>query len=418
MYAYFDYLPFELMFNILEYLDDKELFMVEAVNSKWQKCVRILLSRKKTLKCLDYYSRKFLDQGYHHSTVKKYIINHNNIDILKNIFKKCPNIRKIDLSNTKVIGKNNLIAIGNSCTKLEAINFNRSKIDVSEHEMEEFGKTTGSQLIKCSFDYCDNLMLAMINHLKNIEELSFTSSNRKIIKRIFHDLNYNCNNLKVLEWKPLREDFFLDDNLVNVFQRIKHLKVRLSIIVNLKLMDENFEFTNLNELTINQIVTPIHIIVDEQMMMPMTFNNLTKLNIKNLSGFEFNLMSKFKFPKLESVSISKSKIPTSFIDQIKNIKSFECSYNDFNSSMIFPLSQLTNLTLNKIALNDGQKLPKLYQCFDTLSQHKQLKNIIFEITESNMLINKEFIEKLINFGKQNSDTKIIFKIYRNKISCL
>ena len=416
MYAYFDYLPLELMFNILEYLDDKELFMVEAVNSKWQKCVKILLSRKKILKSLDYYSRKFLDQHHHHSKVKKYIINDDNIDIIKNIFKKCPNIREIDLSNTKVIGKNNFIAIGNSCAKLEAIHFNRSKIEVSEHEMEEFGKTTGSQLIKCSFDYCDNLMLATIKHLKNIEELSFTSSNWKIIKRIFHDLNYNCNNLKVLQWKPLREDFFPDHHLVNVLQRINHLNVRLSIIVNLKLMDENFEFTNLNQLTINQIITPIRIVVDEKLMMPMIFDNLTKLNIKNLSDFEFDLMSKFKFPKLESVSISKSKIPTSFIDQIKNIKSFECSYNDFNSSMIFPLSQLTNLTLNEIDLTDGQKLPKLYQCFDALSQHKQLKNIIFEIAGFNALINKEFIEKLINFSKQNSDTKIMFKIYRKRKS--
>ena len=84
--------------------------------------------------------------------------------------------------------------------------------------------------------------------------------------------------------------------------------------------------------------------------------------------------------------------------------------------MIFPLSQLTNLTLNEIDLTDGQKLPKLYQCFDALSQHKQLKNIIFEIAGSNMLINKEFIEKLINFSKQNSDTKIMFKIYRKRKS--
>ena len=49
----------------------------------------------------------------------------------------------MDLSNTKIIGKNNLIAIANSCPNLERINFSSSDIGVSKREMDEFAQIIG-----------------------------------------------------------------------------------------------------------------------------------------------------------------------------------------------------------------------------------------------------------------------------------
>ena len=78
-----------------------------------------------TLKNLSDYSNKWKycnDSGLHN------IINDHNISIFMKIFSKCPNIKILDLSETKVTDDSNLIEIANSYPKLEWINFERSEI--------------------------------------------------------------------------------------------------------------------------------------------------------------------------------------------------------------------------------------------------------------------------------------------------
>ena len=50
----------------------------------------------------------------------------------------------MDLSNTKITSKNNLIAIANSCPNLKRIHFSLSDIEVSKREMDEFAQIIGS----------------------------------------------------------------------------------------------------------------------------------------------------------------------------------------------------------------------------------------------------------------------------------
>lgn len=71
-------LSYDLLKYILNFLPDKQLFVVERVSRKWQKCV-LMLEQKKSLEGLDCYSDKFKSANSFYS----YIINDNNIGILK-----------------------------------------------------------------------------------------------------------------------------------------------------------------------------------------------------------------------------------------------------------------------------------------------------------------------------------------------
>ena len=384
MSVHIDDLSFDLLKYIVEFLPDKQLFLVERVSKKWQKCVRKTLAQKKSLARLEHYSKEF-----------KYRINDNNIDILKSILKKCNNVKHLDFLHTKVTGKNNLVAIANLCPKLESINLRNSSFDVSKQEIEEFGKMIGPQLRRCKFTIrsCNNLMI-IFKQLKNIEEIYIESETIEQANQIFDHLNIKCNNLQVLEWFP--DDFnihYQNDNMINVIQRIQHLNVDLRILSKFK-----FQMNNLNELTIRG--------GDHCNFIEKTFENLTKLNITHFFDKNFDSISKFKSPKLESVSINYSAdIPSSFIRQIKNIKSlyYYCGYC-FSSS----IPQLTNLTDLVLIWHFGKdKYSEALQGFDVLSKHKTLQNIKLGISDDEFLIDNDFYDKLASLCHAKPNTEII-----------
>lgn len=62
--------------HILDFLPDKQLFVVEAICSKWQKCLLKLLKQNMTLKELDHYSSEFKYKNKHNDI--RFIINNNN----------------------------------------------------------------------------------------------------------------------------------------------------------------------------------------------------------------------------------------------------------------------------------------------------------------------------------------------------
>ena len=392
-------LSYDLLKYILGFLSDKQLFLVERVCSKWQKCVLKLLAQKETLKRLDHYSLEFIKP----SIAIEIIINDDNIEILKKILSKCKNIKALDLSYTHVIGKNNLIQIAKLCPKLESFDFCESEIDVTKDEMEEFGKLIGSQLIKCKFGEVNNFMI-FFTHLKNIEKITFFTCSIQKDKQLFHHLNVECQNLKVLRWNSYREDIdYQEENMIKVMQRIQHLKVGLSVLLRFK-----FELNNLTELTIYPVF------VSEKRVFEMTFINVTKLNIYNFNSWDFEMISKFKFPKLEHVSLRQSfyDMPTSFINQIKHIKSLDFNFNYFSEyhviSLLIPrLNQLTNLIWKGISLCDD---PSFHELFQYISLHKSLENMEFEIEDFYMEINQQFFDILINFCKKKPNTKIVIKL--------
>ena len=84
-------LSYDLLKYMLNFLLDKQLFVVEAECSKWQKCVLKLSEQKTTLKHLDYHSFLFIIDN-------RIVVNSSNIDIPKNILLRCHNIKEINLN--------------------------------------------------------------------------------------------------------------------------------------------------------------------------------------------------------------------------------------------------------------------------------------------------------------------------------
>lgn len=419
MSVHIDDLPPEILDMILGFLEDKQLFRVERVSKNWQKSVKRVLGLKKTLKKLNYYSEKFEEPSY-----ERIIINNDNIDIFTKILLKYPNIKHLDLSRTTLTGSNKLLSIAKLCSKLESIDFTGSRIlKVSHQEINEFAKTIGPQLIKCNIGFCKNFIMIFIIHLKNIEEISWNIHECSYpayeeAKKFFHHMNLGCKKLKIFNWEFRRWYFknidYQDENLISVLQRVKHLKLVLPILLKF-----NFEINNLNELTIYH-----HNNIDDVMKNEKIFVNLTKLNIDSFDKKDFDLISEFKFPNLESVSIInyEYEIPQSFIQQIKHIKFLNIKGNLLTRclssvpsiiSQIDQLDQLDQFVWNHIKLSYDNSFEQLFKCFDILAQHKSLKNFMFDIEDENMKMNKH-LDKLITFCELKLNSKFVIKIPKCK----
>ena len=392
MPVHIDDLPLEMLELILSFLDDKQLFLVERVSKKWQKRVLKMLKKEKTLKKLDYYSKKFKDDP----SGRWNIINDNNIDILKKILSKCPDIKILDLSCTNVTGNNNLLLIANLCNKLESINFNNSNITVSENEIEQFIKKIGPQLIK--FSQFLHFKMELYKHMENIEDISFYTWTTERIDQFFHIINNHCKSLKVLSLGTSSIGYNIQNNdMINVLQRIEHLVIQVE-----KLPSFQFDLNNLTELSL----------YGDHMywttLTKMKFANVTKLNVEAFYKIHFISISKFKFPKLESVTIMNANITRSFINQIKNIKSLEI--NELNPSIISELNHLTDLVCKEITLRNDKSFVRLFKFFDNLLHHNLFKNIKFEIYDLKLKIYNESYEKLASLCKAKPNTKIVIKI--------
>ena len=197
MTSKFSELSFDLTKYIFSFLSEKELFQIERVSKKFQKCILFLLAKKKSLKSLDYYSSKFKNHKK-----ERFIIDDKNIDILKNILKKYPNLKHIDLSNTNVIGDGNLIAIVNLVPKLEPLDLTGTFKAGNTHDLNEFAKIVGPKLIRCKFGCNFNKVIFIISmQMKIIQEIEFEIfDDEKDTEELFKHLNINCQNLKSFGW--------------------------------------------------------------------------------------------------------------------------------------------------------------------------------------------------------------------------
>lgn len=443
-------LPNELLEEILNYLPEKQLFVVESVSKIWQNCVKSILALKKSLKKLNYYSKKFENLASYFGGEQNLIIHDKNIEILDNILTKYINIVHLDLSKTIIDGGNNLIAIANLCPSIQSINFDLSNINVIQNEMGQFGKLIGPQLKNCIFGNLDDNLMIFLKQLRNIEETDFRSSSCAQIGQLFRHLNLECNHLKSLCWNlrlikshcngiyfdseslsnnpecDLENFDFNNSDMINVIQRIKYLKIKLPL-----LLEFDFELNNLIEMTIYGYYSTNNRLADK------TFANVTKLEVNNFNRIDFNSICKFKFPKLETVTLNsidyspgsnnnynKFIIPESFMDQIKNIKQltlngYSYTFNNYNLLAVYQLDQLTQLT--KLVWNDivlkfcdkDDENAYVFRAINILSKHNTLINIQLTFNDNFMTINKLFYESLINLCEAKLNTKIVIKLEKS-----
>ena len=143
-------------------------------------------------------------------------------------------------------------------------------------------------------------------------------------------------------------------------------------------------------------------------------NNLVKLTLEDFDVENFFAISKFEFPKLESVAmrVYGQDTPTSFFDQIKHIKSLNCAAIESNliSSLESKLFKLIDFKCTYV--NFGDYLYSQYcQLFDVLSKHKSLQNIRINITEFDFKF--DLFEKMVSLSRAKPDANINIEIFVN-----
>ena len=382
-------LPFDVLFYILDDLPFKQLFMVERVCKNWQKCVKKLLARKKTLDSFGDYSEKFKrNSDYKHEY--RYVIEDSNIEILKKILFKCPNITNVHFKETRIYGKNILLTIANLCPKLETISFG-DVMFVGEDNWNEFAVKFGPQLTQCvinsPFDLYLEYQMILFKNFKNIKYLNFETIRESV--KLFRRLK-SCENLKELSWRHFNglciPFNYSDENVIAVLQKIQKFTTELRILnnvgmhmnnlIDLKLIETN-ERIPVNEIDINKI----------------TFPKLKNLQILINNKTAINVLLKYKFPKIENIkleidnfncflnlkqqfeqlfSILKFYIKELTIGQLKNC----------DLTPILSLGELNVLNLAGIKIVNQSDFNTFINNLTVISNHESLQNIKIYLNDS------------------------------------
>ena len=411
MSAQINDLSTDLLKYIFSFLSDKQLFMIESVCKKWQICVRKLLETKNDIHLNDYYTES------HYFDDDQLLVDDEKFEILKNILMKYQNIKNADLTNAHITC--DFVELAKLFPKLERLDLHDTFIDVSKIEMNGFAKLIGPQLIQCDLCCCNiNFAKIISKHFRKIEKFVFNTKKKFDAKQVFSHLK-SCENLKILEWKimnvyeknPEEEIDGQDQNMIDVIQRIGKLNTQVFIFSQFK-----FEMNNLTELTLHGLW---NVELRDFQAYQTKFNNLVKLTLYFSVAKHFFIISKFEFPKLESVvtKIDDEETPTSFFHQIKNIKSFSCENIEPNliSSLESKLFNLNHFECIYIQVHSDYVYSQYCQLFDVLSKHKSLQSIKIRIFEYYSKF--DLFEKMISLSraKPNANINIIIHVITSNI---
>ena len=189
-------------------------------------------------------------------------------------------------------------------------------------------------------------------------------------------------------------------------QRINRLDIELSNLTKI-----TFKMDNLIELTLHGLDYDAEI--KHLKFKNLTFTNLRKLKINQFFDYSFVVISKLKFPQLEIVSIDDfiGNIPSSFVNQIKQVKSLEFSNCDyFNPEILSKLKFLNNFVCAQKINPDHFSDCFLPELFHALAAHKSVKNIKVEFV-GNGTFELDIFEDIIKLGQAKPNT-----IFENFVS--
>ena len=419
----------DLLIYLFSFLPNKQIFMIECVSKKWKKCVNKLMKRRITelnFICQDFSGYFKIKQPnvfdhHEHENCRHFIIDDNNIEILKVILSKC-SIKHFKLFST-FVSVNNLISISNLCPKLESINFGCNNIIGTEEEWEQFGLIVGPKLIKhhincLEWPFHDSSQAKIqiqiiLKHLKNIEEIIIVSRD-KYVKEIFDHLN-SCQKLTKLSF--ISHYIVGDDhhnietnnqNMINVLQRVQFLNIEFRCFRQL-----NIQWNNLTELTLK--------FYDDSFLNgikanAMTFSYLKKLTIIIMTLRKPNLslisIAELKFPNLEYLNLINtfclydwSGWNESFINNFRSIQMLFCYHHKFDLKYLSFMENLIQFEFIFSFDDDNENdFGYLIQLFDAVSRHKSLQKIKFIFGEG--LFNLKLFEKLISLHHAKPNLQI------------
>ena len=105
-----DLLDSDSLTYLLSFLSTSQLFKIEPVNKKWQKCIRKLLERRITeLRVVNQllygnpFHRRIKSDKYSSGYTYDFIIYHINIKMVKSILSRCQSVKYLNLGSCKII---------------------------------------------------------------------------------------------------------------------------------------------------------------------------------------------------------------------------------------------------------------------------------------------------------------------------
>ena len=414
-----DSLNSDLLIYLFNFLPTKQLFKIESVNKKWQKCVRKLMDKRITeLKISDQLYRNFIKKVENNNIFygfrkSYYVMNDTNIVVIKNILLRCQSVKYLDLRSCKITSKgNNLIEVAKLLPKLERICLADATIQVPHNKWNQFTKLIGPKLIECNvmLDKSSNnfnLLKALFKEFKNIEKLEFDS--RKNDQELFAFLN-SCD-LRHLKWNNYVYNYAYE-NLINfektIFQRLNYLRCTLHTFTQF-----NCKMDNLIELEIWSWNIDEQINIQYKQMDQIEFPNLKRLTI-DLEVGEMKLFSKLNFPNLEYLFVQQFQgyLPENeiiFFNLFKKCKEIE--FNLFKlTEQLYKFTNLTKLKLTCFGMSHEEKSKSL----DIITNHKQLEQIIIENISFNFRDIDEYtdiFDRINNLKNKKPNAEISVSIF-------
>ena len=355
---------------------------------------------------------------------------------LKNLLKKCPNIKTIEFKRIS-INDSVLFTITELCSRLESIGFD--VWDVSEEAIARFGQKLGSDMKSIAFygdqehkqtlmlSFCPNLrslvcdVLPLEQFLTNLNKIDLKLSSEPQISTFidFVDL-YAPNIIDVSLHMSKHSVQKMTDNLgqISRFSNLKHLNLELFGLL-----------PNMEDVIVNELTDIGH-----------KCNQLTTISLSIFLEFSFNLAKSFKafdsikqlyfyapncvlqdssqsvksLLNLKKLTITCQSVSNNFFASIAklspNLEYLElysrCNLTDIS---LFRLTQLKQLRELKLVPSDESHIHDDSNIItDLLNECPQLHTIVFDFE---MNLSRQTIASLIEIANKRPKRLIYFEYY-------
>ena len=379
-----DSLDCDILTYLLSFLPNIQLFKIESVNKKWQKCVRKLINRR---------INEFTATDLRLGKLRCSSIDDQSTDKIKNYLSRCQSVKYLNFMHCKICSSkhNNLLEIAKLCPKLNGINITSSRIELTDNQWDEFVKFIGPKLTECNCavfpknQHNLKLIKKLFNQFRMIETVEFDTPTPEWATELFGHLN-SCENLNKLIWnKILSYCPIVTNQIANVINRIKYLEINFKDFTYL-----NCKMDNLIDL---KFILSYNGIDQFNQMDSIEFPNLKRLSIDlKMSSYQFNAISKLEFPNLEFACIYYTINTMSCSPDFGNVFDVEALHDDqqifqllknvnqlqcFNLPLTDQIFTFNKLTEIKLICNEMKPDDKL-KSIDIINKHKSLKEIIID----------------------------------------
>lgn len=410
--VYFEFLPPELLVEILNYMTDKELLYLRAVNTRFYNIITNMFTISiKIIKKQNEYFLKFEKSGIHLKIVRmipKYNTNHvKTMNQYFNIFGR----KTIKIINANYIYKNKLLI-----KRLPTLIPNLKEIIISEPNIILFGiMEQFTQLIKLSLVSCapHSYPFYGISKLTNLEEL-FLCSDLQISEGtigyltnltkitnfsscIYHEDLIKLTNLRDLR---LHKSHNLKNDSLSNLVNLENLYVSKNVIsdqsllylTNLKSIEINYNNvvtdTSLSRLTKLEYlkVNSVPLIGDKSLLKLTNLTELTIANSCNITNDVFRYLSNLRYLSI----YNKKSLNCAILKYTNNLTQLFI-YNTLFDVTGDVLTRLTKLQKLRISLGFSRIQHTFNVTTDDLLKMKNLRYMFISACKANEELNKRVV---------------------------